>query len=205
MINELQVGRFNAILKKLLGIKADAPAPVIGAEVIPAIILENDRPEFYILGGGKLGIGGQFVNGGVGVRPIFALQNPVSSGVLIVVEQVVVTSDGTGSSAIPAITDSVGALTNTNLAIHRDVRSRVNAGLNLGITGQLFSGSAAAVPGTGSVIGFWNIIAPGFSNVQMNVVLAPGFVFHVSGTVNTNLGVTIWWRERIIEDSEVRP
>jgi len=58
MVNEIQVGRFNGILHKLLAMKEGAPAPTLAPEILAAIVLEADRPEYAFLGGTQLGIGG---------------------------------------------------------------------------------------------------------------------------------------------------
>ena len=52
--NEIQVGRFNAVLHKLLDMKEGAPAPQLSGDVIPTLVLENDRPEWIFLGAERL-------------------------------------------------------------------------------------------------------------------------------------------------------
>lgn len=51
LFNESLVGRFNLAIRKLHSMKGGAPAPQVSPELVHAIILENDRPEFHHLAG----------------------------------------------------------------------------------------------------------------------------------------------------------
>lgn len=206
MINEIQQGSYNALLHKLLSMKEPEPAPTLAPEMLSALVLEMDRPEWSFLKGERIGIGGAFLAGDAVNRPRVYLFNPVGSGVLGTVLDVVVSSDSAATVTWEMrFTNSVGAAIAQNRAINRDLRSIGVPGGNIPMTLQIFA-AAQAASGVGSVI-YTGVLSVGASPVviPLDFVLPPGFGLevdqqNVSGTISAN-----WrWRERILDLSETR-
>lgn len=64
-----------------------APAPILGAEIIPALVLENDRAEFAFLSQTYLFVASWGIAPVVGQFPTAQLRNPLGSGALAVFEE----------------------------------------------------------------------------------------------------------------------
>jgi hypothetical protein len=202
MVNEIQVGRVNAILTKLLSMKEGSPSPVLAPEVLPVVVLENDRPEYVFLGGGKLCAGGLEQAAVALERPFVQLFNPVGSGVLLVVHYAKFESTTTqqiqvGLSRTPATTNPAGA------AGPRDLRG-VAIG-SLGVVGQMRSQtSTLAQPAFYLIYDHVHVnFEPGF--LPFPIILDPGSGLLISGTTNaTNMRASFAWTERALESSEQR-
>lgn len=204
MQNEVLVGRYNGILAKLLSMKERAPSPIIGAELLPAVVLESDRPEFHFLGGTKLVMGSANQAAVAGELAAIIVNNPASSGILLVITRLF--NRATGGLLLFGQTFT-GTPTGTKSAVnHCDTRwgTTVVAGQHAGIAGQILSASNAVSL----------ITAPGYFTVAPNeyrddstlrIVLAPGTFFVIeSNTANNPLRMAFLWYERAIEASEAR-
>lgn len=198
--NEILAARFNSILNKLLSMKEGAPAPSLSSDIVPTIQLEGDRPEYAFLGGVRLCAG--FVGvaaGGAGNRSVALLRNPATSGVIVVVEAIVLHS--TVASKTFVIRNAVtGGVTATGSRV-RDSRwgTMVPAALV-----QSTNGAAA----TGNIVGFW----PGQSNgtatsgrIDVPFVITPNESLAIEpGVDNEGVSAGFFWRERAVEPSELR-
>lgn len=198
--NEILAARFNSILNKLLSMKEGAPAPSLSSDIVPTIQLEGDRPEYAFLGGVRLAAG--FVGvaaGGAGNRSVAKLVNPAASGVLVVIEKIVVHST-VASKTFVIRTGTTGGATATGSRV-RDARwgFMVPAALVQSVNG-------AAV--NGQILSFW----PGQSNgtataafIDTAFVLPPGTDIAIEpGVDNEGVSAGFFWRERAIEPSELR-
>ncbi len=88
LVNEIQVGRLNAILHKLLSMKEGAPSPVIAPELVGAIVLETEREEWKFLGG-EIPWGFPFsIPATVNARVKCQVRNPPGSGTLAVITRI---------------------------------------------------------------------------------------------------------------------
>jgi hypothetical protein len=211
LLNEIQVGRYNGVLHKLLDIKDGAPAPQLAADIQPGLILENDRPEWKFLGG-------EHLCAGVGRRSATALQfstvwlwNPMPSrGVIIVVEKVIIsatTASGTNGQVHWGHIDAlIGGGTQVEVA-HGFRDARLARG-NQASAGQVYVAGPAASGDITAELG--SVFFGGDSQTvltieNMNYILMPqtGLGFQ-SGAVQENLTVAFQWRERQVESSELR-
>lgn len=200
--NEIQIGRLNAVLYKLLDMKEGAPAPQLTGEVVPGLVLESDRIEWKFLGGERIMAGRATPGAAAGEITAAQLLNPAGSEVLIILEACVFsTSSNTGVlfGFTQADIGSDGSLT----ASSRDTRVTPLTG-NVGvgrINGVTQVGSAITGPIVGDLYGLANtpMRYPG------QVVLAPNMGF-VAETGSANIAVrSTWiWRERRLEMSETR-
>jgi len=203
MVNELQVGRFNAILTKLLSMKEGAPSPILAPEIIPTVVLENDRPEWAFLFGGRLGAAGLEQVAVALEFPAVQLFNPVGSGILMVVEHFQFESTTgqqfrVGPTATPLATAPGGA------SGSRDLRgvSSITTGQ---VVGQIRSATSALAFPTFYLI--YDHLQNPFvmGELKFPFILDPGKGMTVQGTaVASTMRMNCAWRERILEVSEER-
>jgi len=205
-VNEIQIGRYNSLLHKLLAMKEGAPSPILAPEIIPVVVLENDRPEWRFLEGVILRAGGgSQAAGGAGTVAMYGLRNPVGSNALLVVERVFI-----GTTTISVFTiqtlNQDSALTAANFGFPRDNR---------------VSGAAGAVAKAGVGICVGGSAATGFTNAKdlvsllvpanvtsvfdLSFVLQPGTeLIILCGTANLAFRASFAWSERSMEPSETR-
>lgn len=210
MQNEVQVGRYNGILAKLLSMKERAPTPVVGAEIIAGITLEQDRPEWKFLGGESLVMAaGSAAQTAVNFAK-FKLRNPASSGVIIVLEELILFNENvTGSGdAVAWELQPAGSVVGFGLALAQQRDTRKGISDNQAVSGQVYSaGSVGGILGNGYR---FRTVAPtmatGPAMYRPLIVISPGF--DLVGQSQNNVALTIvaqfLWRERILEPSESR-
>lgn len=198
LFNELQVGRFNGVLHKLLNMKDNAPAPQLAGDIVAGITLESDRPEWAYLGGTNLLIARGFVAGVAAQVSQAQLFNPANSNVLVVVDRILMYSTAAVSRFTVNRTAAIPGGSGAGSA--RDFRLGPPGGAStarvLGIT-----------PAGASVLSLGEMGAP--ANVtaswDLPLILAPGTGIAVNNqTVAADLGFTFSWSERVWELSERR-
>jgi len=194
MQNEIQVGRFNALLSKLFGITG-APSPVLATDVFPNIVVESDRPEWSFLKGEKL-LGGYYglAAGGAGTYGKLQLWNPAGSGVLAVVEKFFITATA-NTSWYALFSQTLVSATSATLR-SRDTRAAVNP------TCYLRYLVDASTPGNRLIGGDCTSGSPVILDIPM--IVSPGYGFHIQLGANTTAYVAMLWRERVLERSETR-
>lgn len=95
VLNQIQGGRWDEILRRLFSMKQGAVSPTVAAEIVANIILENDRPENLALAGTRLW---SIPLTQVAVAAEFQMSqvfNPADSGVISVVTTAQVASSAT--------------------------------------------------------------------------------------------------------------
>lgn len=98
-MNEIQTDRLDAILRRTLAIRAGSLAPTLGPEILPVIVLENDRPEWryyererlYMCTGVQAAVLAEYACVGIKVT---------APGHQIIVERMYVTSAAVGKTKI---------------------------------------------------------------------------------------------------------
>jgi len=198
MQNEIQVGRFNAILSKLTGITG-APSPVMATDVFPMLALEVDRPEWSFLGGERLGWM-RWTDAAVAANySSVGIRNPANSGVLVVIERIEAHISAAGQWFVGVRANTTVDASGTCLA--RDSRF-VAAGYNT--TAQYVERTQAtqpAYPAYGLAVAANNTI----SRHEVPIVLSPGYEVMVwPQTVNVAIYASFAFRERILNSSETR-
>lgn len=212
LFNEILVGRFNAILHKLLAIKATAPAPTLSTDIQAQIdVLEKEEnPDVLWLGGVGLYAGSQLLTaGGAGNNSEIKLFNPGNSGILGVIEGFYACS-GNGVAGNPRFGWSTSSFAVAQSAT-RDPRwwPTYNQGTNVNtpanVSGLRFTGTNNAASTFANLLGSWRHPADTTYFIPYRVVLPPGSNFIIdAGGLNTILTGGIVWRERVIEPSELR-
>lgn len=201
-VNEIMAGRYNAVLHKLLQIGSGAPAPILAPEVIAAIVLEADRPEWLFLGGMQAGMGMGYAPAQVAARSILTLENPSGSGALVTIEKMW-GFVATGEYMLMDRCTTADTVGYTPLAVTRVLDGRLADQPTVAIMQR----TAAALP-TGT---FARLIDGGdgtYSFFKLDnplIVLAPGTAIRVAGSAdNSPIYVNFLWRERVLEQSETR-
>jgi|SRR5216684_2914144 len=197
--NEILVGRYNRRLQKLLGMKGEPPAPQLSTEIQANLMLFSGKEERYLEGWNHFG--GSITAGPVAaVNSGMRLRNPLTSGVIAVVEKLMygeVAADSYVFNHGPQAADLAGIVSGTVLRF--DPRGATNPACVLS--------NATTVASFAQVKG--NMLAPANSSVDFiadtehQFVIAPGDAAQIiTIAVNVQLLCLIWWRERILEESE---
>lgn len=201
--NEIQIGRLNSILHKLLDMKEGAPSPSLAPDVFAMIGLEMDRPEWKFLAGERLCSGSkQVAAGGAGTYGNIVLRNPPNSNTLLVVESLQ-NCESAARALIIAVssTDITGTYSSANAYRGlRDTRFGVTA--NAKPSGQLWSLATAAGTST-NILRQWRPVQ--HELLPFPMILAPGDNLSVFDSVaNQSDWVAFMWRERVMSTSERR-
>lgn len=202
MINEIQSGRLNAILHKLLALKEGAPSPSLATDVFPMLGLEMDRPEWKYLGGevlvsgwgAKSPVAGEFGN--------VTLENASGSGALIVLEQIGISIATAGQVEIFPLHTASG-LTNVSSRYARDLRWDNPTGTFFKqATGIIRQGDLTPISPSNA---YFYPLAGTSCLYPVEYVIPPGRGISVrAATANIALRVWFVWRERSLEQSETR-
>src|SRR5437899_10514138 len=205
LYNELYSGRFNRALQKLFGMKGGPPAPQLAGEVMPVVFfyagVESRNLESWQRFGAMVNLGAP----GVGNFNLARLRNPAGSGMVAIIEKVFF-SNNSGAALLNQVGYGLGpgsdvttlaALVNTGL----DARGTPQPNVHLS-TSQV---AASALP----QIYFASLAAnSGVDMIQyenQELTILPGSVYDFwSNTANVVFSVSLWWRERALEDSEVK-
>ena len=203
LFNEIQVGRYSALLQRLFAIKGAAPSPQLSSEIMPTFPLEVDRPEWKYLANERLcwGVGAQAAV--AGERSHVQLVNPTQSSALMVIERLLIAPTG-GTTVRIGHMDSPMSGGGVAQAASGFRDSRLARGSQVS-SGQVWTGSDAAVLVTSQLhnVGFTGTPNPGFV-MEHSIVLTPGTGLGLACfTVNIPLSVNFAWRERKLEPDEL--
>jgi len=207
--NEIQIGRLNSVLHKLLDMKEGAPAPSLSSDITAMLALEVDRPEWKFLGGEKLCVAPFLPTAVANNMGQGSLFNPVGSNVLCIIEDWVLTvqSTNTFTAEVRVDTSEIGGTLRsgqlmdgrwgTPNTVFPTCRVRDNA------TGVLVGGFLLANwRGSGSLATVSATRPP-----ALPFILLPGLAYtvgYVQGVANANVFGYFRWRERAFEPSELR-
>jgi hypothetical protein len=199
--NEILVGRFNRALQKLFSMKGGPPAPQLASEVSATHTFFNGAENRYLEGWNRFGFSGS--TGAVAAqRGAAQLRNPVGSNVMIVVEKILFTSAALADAPLIDMVTKSTDLTVSGYTLQRfDARGQQNpvgvmsvSGTGPAVTTQFYQGS---FPANGSL----EVIT--FEDQEIPILPGDALVVH-SGNLNQSLVFSIWWRERMMEESELR-
>ena len=200
--NEIQTGRFNSILHKLLDMKEGAPAPTLAPDIFAMMALEVDRPEWKFLAGERLSSGSRSIAaGGAGTYGNLVLWNPSGSGVIAILSQVHnLTNAERVFSVAATATDVSGTYTAVSYRGLRDSRWGVLA--NAKPTCLLYS-LATASPTSTNVLTQIRLSAA--RTFESDWVIAPGTgLSFIDLVANESFNLSLTWRERGYLPSESR-
>lgn len=202
--NEIQSGRLNSILHKLLGITEGAPAPSLAPDMFSMICLENDRPEWKFLAGEKLCCSSYLLGaGGAGTFGTHVLWNPTDSGIIAVTKHIHA-PDGNARYYSARVTSVDPSALYSSAAAYRGIRdTRWGTAAAAKPTCLHYYLATASPTGTNVLTSFYADIRSEMQEFQ--VVLGPGTGLVLADQVaNETTHIGFMWRERVMERSEYR-
>lgn len=200
MGNTIGVGRFNRLLQKLMEIKADPPASELAGEIMPVFPVEEFSYEHRFLANTRLAGGGATGAAAAAQLSAVRLRNPASSGALFIVEKAVITLGATG---VIGLRRGIGTATDSNLTTLVATRflrdSRWGSATPVGLVSQTNNYS-----GVGDNFGVLaGVLANTPLTVELGQVMRHTTILDIfCATVNVQIDVQLWWRERALEASE---
>lgn len=199
LYNEIQVGRINRFVQKLLAIKGGPPTPTVSSDIQFGLSLLNGAETRYLEGWDRYGFSTSITTAAsVGA---VQLRNPTGSNVVSVIESLYITSTITGNFTlnVGAKTTDYGTAFNPP---NFDARGRPSS---------TCTGSSATTGATsfGGAMRTYNFQAANGSfqdingSEDMEFALLPGWACQLitPNTTGTYV-VSLWFRERYLEDSE---
>jgi len=201
IINQIQGGRWDEFLRRLLPVKDRSIAPIVASELVGQIVVQEWEPEFYKLRNENLCMAR------ASQAPVAAefghckIRNPELTGTLVILEQIWLraASDMVFDFATEGV--EIAGFTQEETAF-RDLRS---GGLTaVGVTKADVSIDTNVAMVGGDSVGRVTVLALDSKTLEFPVILPPGFGFIVrANTVNVGITVTFLWRERAAEPSEL--
>jgi hypothetical protein len=205
LFNEIQVGRFNRYLQKLLAIKGGPPVPTLSSDLQASYNIDPGAEDRYLLGWDLFGIK-QTQPATAAQANILELRNPAGSNVCAVVTAAGDSAALANSIILGLIPKPTTPIDQANLrsTVAWDARGRTASSCILsdasgGAPNLAFGGTALGLAQVDQGVNYYvNLIPTG-----EEVPLMPGSIMYVlSVTVNQANRPFFHWRERFLEDSE---
>lgn len=209
--NEILVGRLPRSLAALYGIKGDTPSPTLAGEIMPVHLLEEAAEHRFLEGWNRYAAFND-QTGSAGNNSYIYFSNPATSGVIAVIEKLKFSIPvGAANSAVQlAMISPAIAPFNVAASIPLDQRQFLpTAGFlggaacslsrNSGVLPNAFTFDIYPFSGAGSQI--FDIL---FSEHQEIVIIPNVSLIVEFANANLELQATMWWRERVLEQSELR-
>lgn len=201
MLNEIQVGRYNGILHKLLDMKEGSPSPTLASDLFPTICLEGERPEWAFLAGDRLGLAGTSIAGTAGQYVSIVLWNPTGSNILTVTELI----EYWGAAGFVGDIRYYDADPPGYVALNRYPRdSRTGWATAIGTTATRVSWASSAGVDGNLVARLPMAVALEKYTITQPFILKPGRALILVGGLAQQFGVNFYWRERALSPSETR-
>jgi hypothetical protein len=202
--NEILVGRYNRYLQKLLSMKGGPPSAQLSTEITANLQLFHGIETRYLEGWNRFGQEQAVLAGGAGNVGQVRIRNPGTSNVIGVIEKIIIANINAGTEQ-PTVFQGVQPADLTTIVTLTNARfdPRGNPTPTLIMSSKSNSvlttyGSNRAVYGMTTNT---NVDVIVFEDHE--ITLLPGDALDVAnGVANQALGVTFWWRERFLEDSE---
>lgn len=196
--NEILVGRFNRFLQKVLSMKGGPPAPQLATEIGLNIEMFQADDLDYRWTAQIRSFANLLTSPAVAAQLSAArLFNPVTSGVVIVLEKITIAGGGND------VTVTRGPFPGANLAAPVSGANR-DARIVGGSAAQLSVSSAAATTGANIWLAGAVATADVILDEHQEIAVVPGDQVTVWGlVVNAQIRATFFWRERVLEESEV--
>ena len=203
--NEILVGRYNRALQKLLSMKGAASLVTLSDELFAVYPFETGVENRYLEAWNRFGFGGFIGAPGAGNTAGFRLRNPLGSNVLAVIELLAPYQTVAGNTIVVAVQAITTDLASILSLVSSAFDSRGSSSPSL--IGSITSGASTdPIPATGSVAQMalgasapYTLIA----TVNQEIPVLPGHAIDViAATTNSAFGISAFWRERFLEESE---
>jgi hypothetical protein len=201
--NEINVGRYNRFLQKLLGMKGGPPAPQLSSDISTSINLFNGVENRYLEAWQRYSVtlnAPAVAANGSAVQ----IRNPASSNMVAVIEMLLF------NFIQPATLHLSNGPTNVDLPSQvGPANSRLDPrGSQTPVCSLTFQNSVAAL--AGDLLNVM-LVTSGLTATPQNFIftedqelpLLPGDAYRVAATaVNVQVIITLMWRERFLEEGE---
>lgn len=201
IINQIQGGRWDTFLRRLLPIKDRSIAPILASELVGQVVVQEWEPEFYKLRDENLCFG---MAQRAAVAAEFShvkIRNPDLSGSMVILEQIWVRLSAAGIIDMATGGVELAGFTAAATAF-RDLRSGVLTAGGVTVAELSSDTNVGALGGTSvarAALGTNEIV-----QLKFPVILPPATEFIIRAfTANVTMNVTILWRERGAEPSEL--
>lgn len=201
IINQIQGGRWDKFLRRLFPIKDRSIAPILASELVGQVVVQEWSTEMYKLRGDNLAV----AMGAIGPIALefshIKIRNPQLSGNLVIVERLMITT-GANLTVVAAF-EGIEIAGFTPIATSfRDSRS--NSATLVGNTVAVVSTNTDLAQLGGTAVARWQVLSTDSKESAFPLVLGPGSGMIIrAATVNIGLRVTLFWRERVAEPSEL--
>lgn len=198
MPSDLQTGRYDQTIRRVGGIiGTGSKVSEVLTELFPVFDVENLPSELLFLAGWRLGMGSAVLLASAANNSQAQLFNPVGSGKLVVLTQVMF--NGNFSQEYRFDTSSTALATAVGNERIRDTRQNP---LETPVAQVRSLQAPAGLPAVGVIQALANVTER-ILDVNDVVVLGEGTGWNISTvTVNTDMTVCFFWRERIALQSE---
>lgn len=202
-MNEVKRARFNDLLVRLFGMDAGPPAPFVAGELVPVFNVANplDSDLRWIRTEKRYG-GCIDATAGAGF-PQVRLRNPVGSGVLVILESIVMSSAARMVCGLGAVTTDIAQLPAAGTFAAHDSRAGISSGLilNRGAANLTWDNNAP----TQIQPNVFNVSGGGVPLIFLReLVMGPGSGIDCwCPTAAATAQVSLGWRERPIDQLEL--
>ena len=200
--NEILTGRFNRFLQKLLSMKGPASMNELGSVLTPSVSVFSGVENRYLESWNRFSIATS-PTGGVGQQAGVRLRNPAGSNVLGVVEKMYVAATAATLTALIGLGAVGGNLTTVLTGQRLDARTIYGTGAIVPSSDTNTGGGLSPQIGLAQFLA--NTGADLIQYENQEIPLLPGDALQVTA-LGTAQQLLVWfeWRERALEDSEVR-
>src|SRR5437879_5372052 len=206
--NEVQVGRYVRFLQKFLSIKGRQPAPLTFSGELGAMwSLFHGVENRYLEGWQTFGVATNVAAGGAGFKTGSRLRNPVNSNVVAAIIKIYygsVIGDSTGALRFGSTTANLASIQLGNIGL--DLRGAPNA-----VCIVSTQNTTATLPALSPGAAIWGPTQGANSSADVVITdiqelpLLPGSAYQMEVGPLNQAGVTSWWwRERPLEESELK-
>ncbi len=205
--NEILAGRYNRFLQKLFQLKGGPPAAQLASEVMPVFPFFSGREHRYLEGWNTYSFQRAEV-ATAAITSVVRIRNPVASNTIAIFERIIFASV---LGAVPVLRSSATTTDLPTVFVTGNKRwdprsqsggtgdSALITSENSGAGGVLLQAKMTGITGAN---GFFDFIITDIGELP----LLPGDAIEVDGNVVNQAiaGVTFLWRERSLEDSELK-
>ncbi len=201
VFNEIQTGRYNRMLQKLLSMKGAANMNTLSPELAATFAMFYGAEMRYLEAWDRFANAVLIAAGGIGISTGVRLRNPGGSNVIAVVELTAITN---ASALADSASLRFGATALDLAAIQPSVSSGLDSRGRAAPTLILSSGTASNL---GRDYGKRSFVASGSADFILDenqeIPLLPGQAVETDQvTANQQFAVSYVWRERLLEESE---
>ena len=204
--NEILTGRYNRYLQKLLQMKGGPPAAQLASEITPQFDIEHVPVENRILMGFERFYASANAGPSPGVISAVQIQNPPGSGIVAIIESVLLSVSVTSEVDMSVSFSNPASLTNPFSPTKMDQRSVANSpGVGTPVIPSGFGGAIGQLPlGVGGIQLTASTPFEWINDPDQQILLLPSTAIRWQTLVVNDLFIVQWrFRQRPLEESEL--